>query len=135
MQAKDFAELVCDVLVVDDQAFHRDMVSEMLRAKGLNVVSVSSGDEAIAAFNDLKQKPVVLMDNQMPNMSGIEATRAIKSFHAQAKIIFVSSDVSHRQEAMEAGALGFVTKPFKMNEVLSAIAWARSYKFPEPPSA
>ena len=131
----DFSSVACDVLVVDDQSFHREMVSEMLRAKGLNVVAVTSGDEAIAAFNDLKVKPVILMDNQMPNMSGIEATRAIKSFHAQAKIIFVSSDVSHRQEAMEAGALGFVTKPFKMSEVLSAITWARSYKFPEPPSA
>lgn len=135
MEAKDFAEVVCDVLVVDDQAFHRDMVASMLEAKGLAVVCVSSGEEAIAAFNDMVHKPVILMDNQMPNMSGVDTTRAIKSFHAHAKIIFVSSDVSHRGEAMEAGALGFVTKPFKVSEVVAAIAWARSYKFPETPGA
>ena len=116
----------CDVLVVDDQSFHRDMVTEMLRAKGFRVSSVSSGEEAIAAYNELAEKPVVLMDNQMPIMSGIEATRAIKSFHEGAKIIFVSSDVSHRQEAMDAGALGFVTKPFKVAEVAAAVKWAMS---------
>ena len=114
----------CDVLIVDDQAFHRDMVSSMLQAKGLRVTCVKSGEEAISLFNELEDKPVILMDNQMPNMSGIEATRAIKSFHENARIIFVSSDVSSRQEAIEAGALGFVAKPFKVSEVLAAVKWA-----------
>ena len=132
---QDFSLLKCDVLIVDDQGFHRDMVSEMLKVKGLTVESVASGEEAIAAFNALAEKPIVLMDNQMPNMTGIDATRAIKSFHEHAKIIFVSSDVAHRDEAMAAGALGFVKKPFKVSEILAAIQWARSYKFPDAPSA
>lgn len=124
MASSDAPPAPCDVLVVDDQAFHRDMVSEMLRAYGFRVSAVSTGDEAIAIFNELAAKPVILMDNQMPNMTGIEATRAIKSFHEGAKIIFVSSDVAHRQDAIEAGALGFVTKPFKVAEVVAAVKWA-----------
>jgi CheY-like chemotaxis protein len=135
VRLRDFSSLKCDVLIVDDQGFHRDMVSEMLRVKGLTVECVASGEEAIAAYNALAEKPVILMDNQMPNMSGIEATRAILSFHEHAKVIFVSSDVSHRAEAMEAGALGFVSKPFKVSEMLAAIHWARAYKFPETPGA
>ena len=125
----------CQVLIVDDQPFHRDMVSEMLRVKGFTVECVASGEEAIAAFNELIQKPVVLMDNQMPRMSGVEATRAILSFHPAAKIIFVSSDVGHRQEALEAGALGFVSKPFKVSEVLAAVKWALAQNSPAPPGA
>jgi CheY-like chemotaxis protein len=120
----------CDVLVVDDQPFHRDLVAEMLRVKGLRVTCVASGEEAISAYNGLAEKPVILMDNQMPKMTGIEALRAIKSFNGEAKVIFVSSDVDSRAEAMEAGALGFVTKPFKVAEVLAAVKWAIAYKAP-----
>lgn len=130
MVSEEFSVPPCDVLVVDDQLFHRDMVTEMLRAKGLRVESVSSGEEAIAAFAKLEEKPVLLMDNVMPNMSGVEATMAIKSIDPAAKIIFVSSDVSHRQDAIDAGALGFVSKPFKIAEVFAAITWAKNYVAP-----
>ena len=124
----------CDVLIVDDQAFHRDMVSEMLRVKGIRVTCVASGEQAIALYNELEEKPVILMDNQMPNMSGVEATRAIKSFYPAAKVIFVSSDLGSREEALEAGALGFVAKPFKVAEVLAAVKWALAYKVPDAPA-
>ena len=69
----------CDVLVVDDQLFHREMVCEMLRAKGFAVETVASGEEAIALYAELAEKPLVLMDNLMPKMSGTEATAAIRS--------------------------------------------------------
>ena len=129
MATEDVSVPPCDVLVVDDQLFHRDMVTEMLRAKGLRVEAVTCAEDAISAYVKLEEKPVLLMDNVMPNMTGVEATRAIKSLDPFAKVIFVSSDVSHREDALEAGALGFVTKPFKIAEVFAAISWARSYVF------
>lgn len=135
MVSDDFSVPPCDVLVVDDQLFHRDMVTEMLRAKGFRVEAVASGEEAIAAYANFDEKPVLLMDNIMPNMLGIEATRAIKSIDPFAKVIFVSSDVARRDEALEAGALGFVSKPFKIAEVFSAITWAKNYTFPEQAAA
>lgn len=122
----------CDVLVVDDQLFHRDMCTEMLRAKGLRAEAVASGEAAIQYYSTLIEKPVVLMDNVMPRMTGIEATRAICAIDPKAKIIFVSSDVSHRQEALDAGALGFVSKPYKMAEVLAAVKWAKAHVIPDP---
>ncbi len=135
MPSDDFSVPPCDVLVADDQLFHRDMVTEMLRAKGLRVSSVGSGHEAVAAYLKFEEKPVVLMDNVMPTMTGIEAARAIKSFDPNARIIFVSSDVGNREEAIAAGALGFVTKPFKIADVFAAVSWARTYKFPEQAQA
>jgi CheY-like chemotaxis protein len=135
MVSEDFLVPPCDVLVVDDQLFHRDMVTEMLRTKGLRVEHVGSADEALAAYVKLEVKPVVLMDNRMPSMTGVEATRALKSLDEHAKVVFVSSDVSHRDEAMAAGALGFVTKPFKIAEVFAAVSWALAYKFPEQAAA
>jgi CheY-like chemotaxis protein len=118
----------CDVLVVDDQLFHRDMMCEMLRAKGLAVESVQSGDEALRAYPYFETKPIIIMDNVMPRMTGVEATRAIKSMDPEAKIIFVSSDIAQRPEAIEAGAIGFVMKPFRITEVFAAINWVRSQR-------
>jgi CheY-like chemotaxis protein len=130
MQDEDGRVPECDVLVVDDQLFHRDMLTEMLRAKGFRVESLNSGEDALRAYPLFDQKPVIMMDNVMPRMSGVEATRAIKSLDPQAKIIFVSSDVARRDEALEAGALGFVTKPYRITQVLSAVNWARSHEAP-----
>lgn len=118
----------CDVLVVDDQLFHRDMLCEMLRAKGMRVEAVESGDEALRAYPFFESKPMVIMDNVMPRMTGVEATRAIKSMDPDAKIIFVSSDIGQRPEAIEAGAIGFVMKPFKIAEVFAAITWVKSQR-------
>jgi len=98
----------------------------MLRAKGLRVESVDAGDLALRAYPLFETKPIIIMDNVMPRMSGVEATRAIKSMDPDAKIIFVSSDVGQRPEALEAGAVGFVMKPFRITEVFAAISWVRS---------
>jgi len=134
MYGEEPAPVECDVLIVDDQLFHRDMCTEMLRAKGLRAEAVASGEEAIQLYSRLIEKPVVLMDNVMPRMTGIEATRAICAMDPKAKIIFVSSDVAHRQDALDAGALGFVSKPYKMNEVLSAVKWAKNHVIPDAPT-
>lgn len=130
MVADDFEVEPCDVLVVDDQIFHRDMVAEMLRAKAIRVSTVTSGDEAIAAYVRLEVKPIVLMDNIMPRMTGVEATSALRSIDPAAKVIFVSSDISNRAEALAAGAIGFIMKPFKVAEVFAAIRWAMSNPAP-----
>ncbi len=123
----------CDVLVVDDQLFHREMVAEMLRAKGIRVSTVGSGDEAIAAYARLDPKPLVLMDNVMPKMTGVEATAALRSIDPAAKVIFVSSDTVHREDALAAGAMGFISKPFKIADVFAAVRWALAQ--PAPPEA
>lgn len=125
----------CDVLVVDDQLFHREMVSEMLRAKGFRVSTVGSADAAIAAYARLESKPLVLMDNVMPKMTGVEATAALRSIDPAAKVIFVSSDTVHREDAMAAGAMGFISKPFKIAEVFAAVRWALSQPPPGAPAA
>ncbi|HKZ58582.1 MAG TPA: response regulator [Candidatus Thermoplasmatota archaeon] len=135
MAADDSEAEPCDVLVVDDQLFHREMVSEMLRAKGFRVSTVGSGDEAITRYANLEQKPLVLMDNIMPKMTGVEATAAIRSIDPTARVIFVSSDTAHREDAIAAGAMGFISKPFKIAEVFAAVRWALSQPPPGTPAA
>lgn len=135
MAADDFEVEACDVLVVDDQLFHREMVSEMLRAKGFRVSTVASADEAIAAYAKLEGKPLVLMDNVMPKMTGVEATAALRSMDPAAKVIFVSSDTVHREDALAAGAMGFISKPFKIAEVFAAVRWALAQPPPVAPAA
>jgi PAS domain S-box-containing protein len=112
------------VLIADDQHSNRVILERMLEQVGFAVLSVSNGQEAVAAFQ--AQAPdLVLMDINMPLMDGMAATRAIKASDRGAKtpVIAVTASVfeERRQEIMGCGADDFIAKPFRYAEVFEKI--------------
>lgn len=111
------------VLIVDDAAFMRMMIKDILQKNGFEVVGeASNGIEAVNLYK--KEKPdVVTMDITMPDMDGIEAVKEIKAFDSEAKIIMCSAmgQQSMVMDAIKSGAKDFIVKPFQSDRVLEAI--------------
>ena len=111
------------ILIVDDAAFMRMMVKDILVKNGYNVVG-EAPNGAIAVEMYKKEKPdLVTMDITMPEMDGIAAVKAIREFDSAAKIIMCSAmgQQSMVMDAIRAGAKDFIVKPFQADRVLEAL--------------
>ena len=113
----------CKVLVCDDAAYMRGMIIEILTQGGYDVVAeAKNGLEAVEKYKEHKPD-IVTMDLVMPEMSGLDALREIVNVDADARVLMctaVGQEVM-KNEAKEAGALGFITKPFKPEHILDAM--------------
>jgi FixJ family two-component response regulator len=73
-------------------------------------------------FKSFSDKPkVILMDNRMPIKSGIEASKEILLIDKNIKIIFISADITIKEEALSIGAFGFWDKPFLIDSLIDDI--------------
>jgi signal transduction histidine kinase/ActR/RegA family two-component response regulator len=104
-----------DILVAEDNAIMRTLISKLLARRGYQPDMVCNGEEAIAAILK-KRYDVVLMDMQMPQMDGISATAAIRasdSPHRNVPIIALTANAlaGQRETCLAAGMNGFLTKP------------------------
>jgi two-component system chemotaxis response regulator CheY len=114
------------ILVVDDAAFMRKMVSDALTRGGHEVVGeAGNGLEAIARYQELKPE-VTTLDITMPEKDGIAALREIIELDPAARIIMCSAlgQESKVLESIKLGAKDFVVKPFQADRVLEAIGKA-----------
>lgn len=114
------------VLVVDDAAFMRKMLSDVLGKGGHEVVGEgANGAEAIDRYMSLKPD-VTTLDITMPEKDGLTALREILTIDSRAKIVMCSAlgQESKVLEAIKAGAKDFVVKPFQPDRVLDAIGKA-----------
>ncbi|MGI6435394.1 MAG: response regulator [Syntrophomonadaceae bacterium] len=115
-----------NVLVVDDAAFMRMMIKDILTKNGYSVVGeAENGIVALEKYKDLKPD-LVTMDITMPEMDGISAVREIKSYDSQARIIMCSAMGQQAMviDAIQAGAIDFIVKPFQPERVLEAVGKA-----------
>jgi two-component system, chemotaxis family, chemotaxis protein CheY len=112
------------VAIVEDERDLARMYEMILGKMGVPVGFVAySGLEAIIGFKECTPKPqVVLMDNRLPSMSGVEATKAILAIKPDTRIIFLSADTGAREEAFKAGAALFISKPARISEIIEAIS-------------
>ena len=118
-----------EIMAVDDSALTLKKLTAMLEELGHQVVKTyKSGMEAVETFKYLKErglsKPdLVTMDITMPEMDGISATRRILALAPDALIIMVTSHGQEQMviEAIEAGAKGYVLKPFKIEKLRESI--------------
>jgi len=111
------------VLVVDDAAFMRMMIKDILKKGGFEVVGeAEDGVKAVEKFKELKPD-LVTMDITMPEMDGITAVKEIKKIDADALIIMCSAMGQQAMviDAIQAGAKDFVVKPFQPDRVLEAV--------------
>ncbi len=114
------------VLVVDDAAFMRKMVSDALASGGHEVVGeAGNGEEAIDRFQELKPE-ITTLDITMPGKDGLEALKEIVAMDPSARVVMCSAlgQESKVLEAIKAGAKDFVVKPFEPARVLDAISKA-----------
>ena len=108
------------VLIVDDEMFIVELYRDILQLRGYKVVGTAfDGEEALRKYNTANDKPdVIIMDHRMPVMNGVQATKEIMRMNPNQKVIFVSADVLVEKEAREAGAVEFLPKPFRMDDLI-----------------
>ncbi len=114
------------VLVVDDDDLIREALTALLRAAHIEVAGqVASGEEAVRRVRALNPE-IVLMDLQMPGMSGIEALREIKASQASSRVIMLTVADSDELvlEALQAGADGYMLKSTPAGEFIELISGA-----------
>jgi two-component system chemotaxis response regulator CheY len=111
------------VLIVDDAAFMRMMIKDILSKNGFNVVGeANDGGQAVEKYKEL-QPDLVTMDITMPEKDGISALKEIKAIDPSAKIIMCSAMGQQAMviDAIQAGAKDFIVKPFQAERVIEAI--------------
>jgi len=108
------------ILVVDDEQVLREMMAEMLKSRGYEVITARDGVEALEIYRQEWGKiDLVVCDLIMPRLGGLETFRRITGMNRAARVLLCSGSTSHRQaqQAMEEGAIGLLPKPFGMSEL------------------
>ena len=116
------------VLIVDDAAFMRMMLRDILSKNGFEIVGeAENGKIAVQMYEELKPD-VVTMDITMREMDGIAAVKEIKTTYPDAKVVMVSAMGQQAMviEAIRSGAADFIVKPFQPDRVLEALGKALS---------
>ena len=111
------------ILIVDDAAFMRMMLKDILIKNGFEVAGEAQNGLLALEFYKNEKPDLVTMDITMPEMDGIQALKEIKAFDPSAKIIMCSAmgQQSMVMEAIKSGAKDFIVKPFQPDRVLEAI--------------
>jgi two-component system chemotaxis response regulator CheY len=111
------------ILVADDASFMRQMIREIVEAEGHEVCGeASDGIEAVEKWKEL-HPDVCTMDIVMPRRSGIDAVRGIVELDPKARVVMCSAlgQETLVNEALQAGAVDFIVKPFKPASVLETL--------------
>lgn len=106
------------VLIVDDEESIRNMLSGFLRSRGFETETASNGEQALDLLGKFPFH-LVLSDLNMPGMNGLELLSRIRQSHADVGVLMLTGceDVAMAVDAMKAGALDYVQKPFDLDEV------------------
>jgi two-component system chemotaxis response regulator CheY len=118
------------IMLVDDTAFMRRMLRDILTKEGFEVVAeAANGREAVATYREA-HPDLVIMDITMPEMDGIAAVSEIVDGDAAARILMCSALGQQELiiEALEAGGRDFVVKPFLPAKVLEAVRKVLEYE-------
>ena len=110
------------VLVVDDDAQIRTLLSDLLKSNGYAVRQAKTGAEALAAVE--KQRPsLVMMDIKLPDQDGLDVLKALKRDRPELEIVVMTAfgGSSTAIKAMEHGAYDYVTKPFEIDHLLNLL--------------
>jgi|SRR5690625_899903 len=114
------------VLIVDDAAFMRMMIKDILEKNGYTVAGeAENGIVAVEKYKELNPD-IVTLDITMPEMDGITALKEIKAFDPNAVVVMCSAMGQQAMviDAIQAGAKDFIVKPFQAERVIEAISKA-----------
>ena len=116
------AETPRSVLVVDDEAEIRSLLTDLLKEEGYKVLSAKTGAEAIEAV--AREVPdLVMMDVKLPDTDGLGVLKTLKREHAELEVIVMTAfgGSSTAIKAMEHGAYDYVTKPFEIDDLVATM--------------
>ena len=112
------------VLIVDDESFIINLLKNGLTENGFEVITAENGFEAILAVEE-QQPDVVITDIMMPRLTGLEFLKALKNNPATADVpVFLISAMDQAdmvQQGLDMGAVDYITKPFKINEIIGKL--------------
>lgn len=112
------------ILIVDDSESIREVVTFTLKNAGYNVLVGNDGKQALAFF-DGREIDLMITDLHMPNMDGIELIKQVRQLndYANMPILFLTteSQTERKMEAKNAGATGWIIKPFVPEKLLKAL--------------
>ena len=113
------------IMIVDDSPFTRRAIRTIVEQNHLSekIIEASDGVDAVLKYKEF-HPTLVTMDILMPKADGIQALRAIKKLDPEAKVIMVSSTgkVHIVQDAMRAGAIDYILKPFDSSQMAIALS-------------
>jgi DNA-binding response OmpR family regulator len=128
------------ILYVDDHEDTCALIRLVLTQSGYEVVVCASATEALARARG-GEFEIYILDNRLPDSSGIELLEGLRAFDPHTPALFYSGDGfdSHRRSAMEAGAQGYLLKPSEPHELVATVsrllAEANESDLPRPPRA
>ena len=123
------SQLATKVMLVDDEFDFIDLMSQRLETRGLKVIMVTSGEEALATIED-QNIDVAVVDFAMPGINGIETLKQIKEKRADIEVIMLTGQgtIQSGIEAMKYGAIDFLEKPVDLNILMEKIRLAKKQR-------
>ncbi len=115
------------ILVVDDEPTVREMAGEMLGHYGYRVFEAESGEHAIEVFQDNPGAiELVILDLNMPGMGGYKCLQELLAIHPEIKVLIASGYATdqHARQAISAGAVSFIGKPYHLREMAQKVRGA-----------
>jgi len=116
------------VLIIDDEPHIRQMMRLTLEASGYDVDEAGSGEDGLTRLGDGRAHDVVVLDQKMPGIDGLETLRRIRTRAADARVVMVTAfaSVELAVDAMKLGAMDFLRKPMTPEMLRGAVAAALS---------
>jgi adenylate cyclase len=115
--------LNADILIVDDKDANVRLIEGMLRIAGYTSVSSTMNPNEVCALHSKNHYGLILLDLQMPGMSGFEVMEGLKEIEADGylPVLVITAQPGHKLRALEAGAKDFVSKPFDLAELRARV--------------
>jgi two-component system, chemotaxis family, chemotaxis protein CheY len=113
------------ILVIEDSAYQRLKISKVLSSAGHLVIQAADGREGLLTAA-ASEPELVLLDLLMPSMGGLEVLQELHDKHLSLPVIVLTADIQEttRQHCLDLGAMGFLTKPLKPEELLEIVSKA-----------
>lgn len=108
------------ILIVEDDEFLADLMQDCLLASNYDVQSVNTGGDALKHLESSTYS-VVLLDWQLPDMEGLDVLKAYRQNKGTAKVVLLTGMRGRKNDGIESGADKFLTKPFKIEEILATV--------------
>lgn len=113
------------ILIVDDSASIRQMVTFTLKGAGYDVIDAVDGRDALDKLSNAPDVCMIVTDLSMPNVDGIELIRAVRggNSHKFIPIVMLTTESleSKKQEGKAAGATGWIVKPFRPEQLVAVV--------------
>ncbi|MFO8235002.1 MAG: response regulator [Bacteroidales bacterium] len=112
------------ILIAEDEGSNFKYLEIALRKTGVNILHARNGKEAIEITKERSDLELILMDIKMPEMDGLEATKAIRTFNSDIIIVALTAYAmeNDRDMSIEAGCNDYIAKPVHQNRLFSVLA-------------